>query len=382
MATTPPADSSTTPITNISIDDLFSTTPIGSVNRAIGNNLYGINHRQVPGMVQSNKDIYGLTFFTRPQLNLQDGNIRNVRQLYSLLTQDSQTLQRFVRTTLDPRLMTGYQYGDDLSQSVPPIDCPLVDPENVFIPVLTNNLNSISGWPDMVTHAFTSKPGLYNEVYAQVDSTSRVFEAFDLDASFKNSRGDPIAYMFAVWMMYQSNVFEGKLVPYLDFISENEIDYNTRIYRLVLDQTKTIVTKICCTGASFPISLPTASFFDYSHDKPFNDQNKDIAIRFKCLGVDYFDDIVIAEFNQSVCIFNPGMRDDYRDTAMVKVNKNLIGYFNNRGYPRINPTNNELEWYIATDLFNNRVLSMIQKNIVTQEYIDLFINNSPSDAGD
>ena len=70
------------PIVSQSLDDYFQSTPIGSVDKAIGNNLFGINHRQIPGLVPSNKDIYGFTFFTRPQLNLQTDNIRNERRFY------------------------------------------------------------------------------------------------------------------------------------------------------------------------------------------------------------------------------------------------------------------------------------------------------------
>ena len=60
-----------------SLDDLFSTMPLGSVERAEVNNLYGINHRQINAALPMNKDVQGLTFFVRPQLNLLQDNIRN-----------------------------------------------------------------------------------------------------------------------------------------------------------------------------------------------------------------------------------------------------------------------------------------------------------------
>lgn len=343
-----------------SLDDYFQSTPIGSLDKAIGNNLYGINHRQVPGMVPSNKDQYGLTFFVRPQLNLQKDNIRNIRKFYPLLTDNPFTVQNFVRCSLDPRLMAGYTFG---KHAVPPITTPIVDNLNAFIPVLTNNLNSISGWPDITAPTFTSKPGLHNEAFSIVDGITDYYESFDIDASFKNTRGDPILYMFYIWLHYSSYVFRGLMVPYIDFITENEIDYNTRIYRLVLDQHRDVVRKIAATGAAFPISVPTGSFFDYNHEKPYNDQNKDITIRFKCMGVDYQDDILIREFNETVAIFNPDMWDSRRERTMVKVSKILLPMFNNRGYPRINPQTNELEWYVPANLFNNRTNAFLRMNL-------------------
>src|SRR5574343_209640 len=345
------------------LDDYFKKTTIGSVDKAISDNLYGINHRQTPGMVASNKDMYGYTFFTRPQLNLLRDNILNIRFFYPLLSTNDVSIQRFVRTTLDPRLQHGFRFSPrsiDLfkkNTELSKIHCPLVDMESVFIPILTNNVTSVSGWPDITLPTFDSKKGLYNEVYSQVDGLSRNYESFDLDVSFRNTSGDPILYLFYIWIHYSSLVFEGKILPYPDFIVENRIDYNTRIYRLVMDQNKKIVKKITATGAAFPISVPTGSFFDYNAEKVYNDQNKDITIRFRCLGTDYLDDILIKEFNTAGGIFNNDLKkiennDDNID--LVKIPDTLLTMFNKRGYPYIDKNTYELQWYVKSSTFYSR----------------------------
>jgi len=346
----------------MSMDEFFQNTPIGSIDRAIGNNLYGFNHRQVPGMVPMNKDQYGLTFFVRPQLNLRSGNIRANRRMYPLLTANDVSLQRFVRCTLDPRMMVGGIEGSHA------ISCPFVDNDQAFIPILTNNLTSISGWPDLTSPTFTSKAGVYNEVYSQVDGIVRNFESFDIDATFRNTRGDPIVFMFYIWLHYQSSVFEGTMVPYIDYLLENTIDYNTRIYRLVLDETKQYVKKIAATGVAYPISVPIGSFMDYNSERPFNDQNKDITIRFRCLGAEYLDDILINEFNQTVKIFNQSMKAVEKATrktttmniagGLVQVPQEMLSFFNHRGYPWINPDNYRLEWWIPKNIYDARVDAM------------------------
>lgn len=360
----------TTVIVPHSLDDYFQSTPIGSIDKAIGNNLYGVNHRQTPTFVPSNKDMYGLTFFTRPQLNLQSDNIRNVRQMYPLLSTNNVSIQRFVRCMLDPRMMEGYTLDRNpqpgtMGTSIQPISCPMVDHNSPFISILTNNLNSISGWPDVIAPTRVSAAGLYNESQAMVDGITRNYEVFDLSASFRNTKGDPILYLFYIWLHYCSFVFEGKLMPYLDMITENEIDYNTRIYRLVLDKDRNKVTKIAATGAAFPVSIPTASFFDFNNDRPFNEQNKDITITFKCMGAEYHDDITIREFNESVMIFNAAMRDGNRERSMVRVGNALLPMFNNRGYPRINPNTYELEWWVSQQLYTARTESFLKANLST-----------------
>lgn len=351
----------------ISLDEFFQTTPIGSIEKSIGNNLYGINHRMIAGAVPSNKDSYGLTFFVRPQLNLQSDNVRNVRQLYPLLTTNHNSIQTFVRTTLDPRLGGGYS---GIGRRIAEIHSPYMDDLNAFIPVLTNNLKALSGWPDMTLDTFSSKSGLYKEVYSQVDSTVKNFEAFDVNATFRNTLGDPIIYMFYVWLWYQSMVFEGLMAPYPDFLIENRIDYNSRIYRLILDPTKQKLRKIAACGVCFPLNVPMGEFFDFNSEQPFNDQTKDFTIRFRCLGAVYQDDILINEFNKTVQIFNPGMRDQYRDGGMVKIDHSLLPYFNNRGYPRINPETYDLEWYVTADLFESRTSVLLDRTLTSAEKLN------------
>ena len=122
---------------SFSIDDYFHTSNIGSIQRAIGNNSYGINATQVPGAVPRNRVTQGYVFFTRPQLNLQADNLRNDRHFYRLLTEDYLSIPRSIRALLDPRICIGYNFK---TNSIPPLQAPLIDNELAFIPWLTNNL--------------------------------------------------------------------------------------------------------------------------------------------------------------------------------------------------------------------------------------------------
>lgn len=280
-----------------SLDSILENLPIGSVERAIGNNLHGINYRQTGNAVPRSKDGYGFAFFTRPQLNLSALNVTNYRGFYNLLTKNTASYQAFTRLMLDPRL----GYASRLTS-------PFVDEQNPFISVLTNNIVSMSGWPDLTVPVHTSATGLYGEEHSFVDGVTNHYEAFDIDAVFRNTRGNPLLYFFYIWIKYSSLVFEGILNPYFDMIAENEIDYMTRIYRVVTDPTKRYVTQIGCTGASFPVNVPTGNLFDLNTDTPFNTRNAELNIRFRCMGFMAFEDIIKYWFNQTVAIFNPSMR--------------------------------------------------------------------------
>ena len=416
-------------IRNIETLDAFYriTQTLGSQQLALSNNLYGINHQGVKGVLPDNHDSYGLVFFTRPLLNLTSNNLRNVRQLYSLLTNNAYSMQNYVRNMLDPRLMLynddakydrdykayhddaigksienqkdairkkyNYDYGGqvgaidyeiqqlgDGGQFQPAelsqyelnseeisaykkylenlrtnnkswVSCPLVDNHMAFIPVLTNTIKEMSGWPDYTIGTFTSKEGLMREQWSIVDSYMDIYHSFDLDCTFRNIKDEPLIIMFETWLRYMANVFEGMMSPYMDMLIENEIDYNTRIYRLVLDESKTIVKKIAACGAAFPVNVPNSRFFDYNDSQKYNDSAKDINIRFKAVGAMYNDDILIHEFNQTVGIFNPDLRSMIRDgkmnTEYVEIPYNLIHLFNHRGYPLIDKDTLQLKWYIS-----------------------------------
>lgn len=407
-------------IRNIETLDAFYriTQTLGSQQLALSNNLYGINHQGVKGVIPDNHDSYGLVFFTRPMLNLTSYNLRNVRQFYNMLTKNPYSMQNYVRNMLDPRLIiykdgnfdtiaeqqitsnmavqdilpeidqregaskeeieifnktneiakgelekfnitkddySAYKkYIKDLRDNTSYSPCPLVDDKMAFIPILTNTIKEMSGWPDYTIGTFTSKEGLMREQWSIVDSFMDIYSSFDIDCTFRNIKDEPLIIMFETWLRYMANVFEGMMSPYMDMIIENEIDYNTRIYRLVLDESKTFVKKIAACGAAFPVNVPNSRFFDFNDSAKYNDSAKDINIRFKAMGAIYNDDILVQEFNQTTAVFNAELRGFIRNgdklpNNYVEIPYNLIHLFNYRGYPLIDKNTLQLKWYINTD---------------------------------
>lgn len=359
-------------------DVLDYATPFGSIQRGAANSMYGINHLGNNGIVPENRDSNGLVFFTRPMLNLSRMNIKNVTKMYNLLTNDSRSVQRYVRCMLDPRLalpnggvtMMGAQ-APNASQAITnensAMKCPLIDENLAFIPILTNNIKELSGFPDPVLPTYTSNEGIRRQQWGIGDGFLDIYESFDISCTFRNTRDEPILMLFHYWIMYISLVFEGLLAPYMDFLVENEIDYNTRIYRLVLDETNRVVKKIAAVGAAFPYTVPFGKFFDFTDQERYNSSTRDIQIVFKCFGAEYNRDITIREFNDAVCIFHPGMNalvksGNYISNELEKVPYRLLPYFNNRCYPYINTETLELEWYVnRNSKVYQKVMSMFSK---------------------
>lgn len=300
---------------------------------------WGINHRGFGNPIPGNKDQFGLTFFTRPRLNLSYDNIAQVRAMMKLGSNNPLSVPRAVRAWLDP---VGARSTRGSSSATP-----LVDPLNPFISILTNNLISISGWPDPIVDTYTSNPGLRKEEWSMADGSYRILSTYELTATFKNIIGDPITMLFDAWCYYQSLVYEGKFIPRLESIINNRVDYQTRIYRLVLDSTRTRVEKIAACGAAFPTNTTMGAHFNYATDAPYNVDNDQISINFKCMGADYLDPISIKEFNEVNFIYNRDLRRmDDRMRFFKKLNRDEKLFFNYEGYPLINEKTHELEIWV------------------------------------
>lgn len=349
------------------VDFISRINGFGSLTRPQTNNLRGINVNLNGVPAPANQDSYGLTFFTRPDLNMTYDNISVDRMLLSLTQDDPTSMAMAIRCMLDSRITTGESSDRVVSD--------IFDDSQAFIPVLTNNLVSISGWPDIIADTYTSKEGVFKEAWSMVDGTTHIYNTYDLTANFRNIQGDPITLLMLAWVRYASLVYDGTLVPYASNVINNIIDYNTRIYRIVLNKENTYVQKIAACGAAFPSVVPIGASFNYSDDAVFNKDNDQISIRFNCIGANYMDPILIEEFNKTVGRANMVMSTEKnRGQYMVRlhpgstysasgevppntkekgelgdIGKLLINILTHKLYPRINPQTLAFEWWAYKD---------------------------------
>lgn len=320
------------------ISRISEQSGIGDLDSPAANNLFGLNHRGYGGALQANTDTQGLTLFSRPRMNLSYDNVARSRILSPMLAEEENTYQQAIRLLLDPTLAT----------QLNGIKSPLVDDRCAFIPILSNNLISLSGWPDVEVDTYTSTEGLQKESWSMVDGVYKYYRTFDVTANFRNIAGDPITLLLNTWVHYASMVYQDQMSPYMANIMQNKIDYTTRIWRLVLDSSNRFVQKIGCCGAAFPTAVPLGASFNFNSETPLNSENDQLSFNFRCMGAEYLDPILIYEFNVLVALFNPDMATEESRTAMryIKLSQTEKPIFNYRGYPRIDPDSFELEWWV------------------------------------
>lgn len=299
----------------------------------------GLNLLGTPTGLLQNTDHYGLVFFTRPSLNLSYDNCILDRTFVPMLTENKKSSLRAIRAYLDPD-GSRYNYPSDL-----------VDPKQAFIPILTNLCETLSGWPDPQVDTYESHAGLYREKWAMYDGTIKIYGTYTLNASFKNTANDPISGMFNTWTAYGAYVYDGTMDPSINAIVQRYIDYQTRIYRVVLDSTRTRVQKIACCGVAIPTSNNLGSSFDYDVSKPVNAQLDQINVTFLATGAEYNDPRTIYEFNKVVAIFNRDMNDTRRDKKMRLLKTHEKQPFNFAAYPRIDPVTMEFQWWVEAAIY-------------------------------
>jgi hypothetical protein len=331
------------------INQIVKNTGLSPRDQAVSDTFRGLNITGRNNAVPLNTENHGYTFFTRPYLNLSEQNCMVDRRLQMLLNPNPQSIERRVRAYLDPEQhrSRGYDW------------CPGVDPLNPFIPLLSNNLISLTGWEDFTLNLATTTPGVYRDAMSYVDDVPYQFGTYDLQMTVRNIDGDPITWMMYMLQVYMGLNREGRILPYPNLLLLNEYDANIRIYRLVMDSTKTFVQRIAAPGAALAMNSPTGQGLNFTGDgaeTPFQTVSDQLNFSWRCMGLTVYDYILIYEFNELVQEFNPAMMDGQRGVQTVKLSKNEINWFNFAAYPYINvEAHNELEWHVLKSEYDAKL---------------------------
>lgn len=334
------------------LDLLQRSTGYGGFRQSTMESLIGLNSHGYGGIVPHNDDFIGIGLFTRPRLNMSYNNLSADRRLTPLLTDTKMSYQAYIRQVLDPEF-TKKEF-DRLT--------PLLDPKQAFIPLLSNTLISANGWPDIGLGTFTTAQGIYREEWSMADDTSRTDSAFDMTCNFRNIQGDPVTALFTSWIHYISGVYEGIMLPHYDSIWEQEKDYETAFYRLVLSPDWEYVNKIART-IMFPTSSPMGAIFNYDNEKPRATDLDQISIQFRAQGAEYNDPILFSEFNEVVREFNPDMKnlrktkDGWKDPTgrLLRILREDRKFLNFYGYPHIDEATGKIDWFIDASVYSQLI---------------------------
>lgn len=287
-------------------------------------------------VLPANAEFKGLTFITRPKLNLTTTSLRQNRILMSLATDKPDTLPFTIRCLLDTR----YASRKDIIPRTENDNAPFLNNKSPFITPLTNCLVNISGWPDPVIDTETTEGGFHSENLTFAKGSDRLAGSYDFSLVFRDIQGGVILALIYIWTTFIDLVTKGNVVPYSEDIDLRRLCYTCSIYRFVLDPSKRYITKWAKATGCFPKSIPLGPAFNVNEGEIYISSTATYSVPFAVNKVEYMDPMIFRDFNRLVERFNSDINTD----SMVDIP--IDAEYNYKGIPYVDTVDglNELKF--------------------------------------
>lgn len=321
-----------------------------------------------------NHEVAGLTFITKPKLNLMTSSLRQDRIMTTLDTVDPISLPFSIRCYLDSRLSQGNFQGGQAYKDFA-AKCPFFNSDLPFIIPLTNCLQSITGFPDFNIDVESMEGGFFGEDQTFAAGSDMNKKSFDLSLTFRDIQGGYIMALFIYWTRYIALVKLGLMLAYPEDIYERRINYTCSIYRLILDPSRRYVVKWAKATGCFPKSVPIGNIFNIAERENYLHASSQFTIPFQANKVEYMDPINFREFNSIITKYAGTNWAANRSVSPVAANSNFAGI------PHINTKPgglNELQfWCLPEELADpfQTTLSSIKNQVGS------LLNNNASGGG-
>lgn len=241
--------------------------------------------------IQINSEMVGLTFITKPRLNLTTSSLRQDPHLAMLDTLDPLSLMFAIRCNLDTVFMRSG------AGRTPAANSPWVNDKSPFNIPLGNMLVGMSGWPDYNLEYETTESGYFAEDMTLARGSDRGRRTYDIVCTFRDIQGGYLmAYLF-YWIHAMALQMEGSIVAYPDDREANRLNYTCSIYRFVMDPSMTTILKWAKATGCYPVSLPIGDVFNFGPEDSFIHTSQQFSVPFKVNNVTYMDPRHLQAFN-------------------------------------------------------------------------------------
>ena len=283
------------------MDALFRASAMGGFNNQLQIFLTGLD-RYRQNILPENVEHSGLTFITRPKLNLTTPSLRQDRTFAPLENEDPTSIPFMIRCLLDTKLSTHNPKYKSLASK-----CPIFNQFSPFLTPLCNGLTSISGFPDPVIQTFTTEGGFHKEDQTFAIGAEGMRGTYDFTLNFKDVQFSPIASIFEYWLKWMELATEGRVIAYPEDIDAQRICYTVSIYRFTFDPSRTHVMHYAKATGCFPKSLPLGGILNVDDNSiPAPNAGK-FSIPFTVNHVMYDDYLILVCFNQLMRRYCPGI---------------------------------------------------------------------------
>ena len=268
-----------------------------------GHDRFGVNP------ILPNHEVTGLTFITRPKLNLTTPSIRQDRILSMLDIIEPKSLAFVIRALLDTKFAKVNR--TTVSNS------PFINGESPFIVPLSNCLVSMSGWPDPVIDTETTEGGFFSEDLTFAKGSDRLARSYDFTLTFRDIQGGFILALLYIWIRFKELVTRGDVIAYPEDIVSRRLCYTCSIYRFILDPSRQFITGWAKATGCFPKSVPLGAKFNINERETFISSAQQYSVPFTVNHVSYMDPIIFREFNTLVNRTCPDIDNRLKSGSLV-----------------------------------------------------------------
>lgn len=338
-----------------SVEQIYQYSGIGSRVGAY-QNVFTQFDRFGYNVLMQNHEMAGLTFITRPTLNLHTSNLRMDSILATLASNDEKTLAFAMRYMLDTRLAgVNPQPGDKGASARRQLAAtsPFLNEKSPFLIPLSNCLKSITGFPDLILDTYTTPGGYMSEDQSIALGSDMFARSFDLTLTFRDIPGGFIRAMLLYWIWWISLTTRGTVVPYPVDEAARLLCYTCSIYRLVLDATLTRVVAAAKATGCFPFMLPVGNLFNINERENYLSAGAEFSVQFKVNHFEAFDAHIFSDFNTLHEIFAGKGWWKTRQPLSTESKNNF------RGLPRIDTMSghNGIRFYATEQETANKMLA-------------------------
>lgn len=265
-------------------------------------NRFGVNMNLI------NSEVAGLTFITRPKLNLTDANLKQHPVLATLNTSSATSLGFAIRCLLDTRLAGKSKYPG-MMDSVrnrntaaaqflyKAESSPFLNNDLPFVIPLMNALESISGWPDFVNDTETTEGDIFSGDQTFIKGSDMNNRSGELSLSFRDIPGGVIRSILYYWCFWEALVAKGVVSAYPEDIAARRLCYTCSIYRFVLDTSKRNIMAWAKATGCYPRAFPIGAMFNINEYESSLSSTTRFTVPFVYNHVEYMNPQTLLDFN-------------------------------------------------------------------------------------
>lgn len=237
---------------------------------------------------QVNRMYRGMTFITRPKLNLSTPSLRQDPCMQMLDNVSPYSFQMAIRSYLDTKFATKNAFITN--------NCPYFNPQSAFNIPMMNSLTAISGWPDTVIETYTTRGGYFSEDQTIAVGSTDGRQTTNLTLSCRDYQGGFVMAMIFYYLRSLYLQSSGISTVYPEDIDQFRLNYTFSIYRFLLDPYRKNIPYFAKATGCFISGMPTGDLFNFNIDDEYIPTAREFSFPVVANRIEYMNPQILTDF--------------------------------------------------------------------------------------